>query len=455
MKLELHYYDIYPKVFLINQPMTVTVKPLGAHVTFRDKVKVSVFSMAHGMPAVYPERNNMVSYEVDTDVDGCVRFTHTYQEEGEYRILIEQEAKNAREPQSEIKLSVYALAEDMRGRYPFRGDLHMHTCRSDGRQSPAVVAANYRRNGYDFTVISDHRKYYPSLEAIEAYSKVPHEMNIVIGEEVHLPGNDIHIVNFGGKYSVNGLWADSEQNKESDKRSVIDNPPPVLSEEEYRAEVNKLAEELDIPEGIEKFTYAACVWIFNHIRKAEGLGTFAHPYWVRGGMTYQVPEDFCAYMTKTHPFDAFEVLGGERYYQHNGLQTQRYYEDRALGIKYPIVGATDSHNSLPDLHPGAMICSTFVFAKENERASLISAIKDFYSVAVDTISTEYRIVGELRFVKYVRFLLDDFTPLHDELCYEEGRLMKAYAVGEEGAEEGLRFIYGRMDRLFKKYFAVE
>jgi len=455
MKLELHYYDIYPKVFLVNRPVQVTVKPLGAHVAFRDKVKVSVFSMAHGMPAVYPERNNITTYEVETDADGCVRFTHTYSEESEYRILIEQEPRQGREAHGEVKLSVYALEEDMRGRYPFRGDLHMHTCRSDGRQCPAVVAANYRRNGYDFMVVSDHRRYYPSLEAREAFAKVPHEMNIVIGEEVHLPDNDIHIVNFGGKYSVNGLLAESDQNKESDRRGVTHDLPPILSEEEYRAEVNKLAEELDIPEGIEKFTYAACVWIFNHIRKAEGLGVFAHPYWVRGGMTYQVPESFCAYMTKTHPFDAFEVLGGERYYQHNGLQTQRYYEDRALGIKYPIVGSTDSHNSLAELHPGALIASTFVFAKENERASLISAIKDFYSVAVDTISEEYRIVGDLRFVKYVRFLLDDFTPLHDELCYEEGRLMKAYAVGEEGAEEGLRFIYGRMQRLFTKYFQVE
>ena len=32
-----------------------------------------------------------------------------------------------------MDLTVYALAEDMQGRYPFRGDLHMHSTGSDGR----------------------------------------------------------------------------------------------------------------------------------------------------------------------------------------------------------------------------------------------------------------------------------------------------------------------------------
>jgi len=159
-------------------------------------------------------------------------------------------------------------------------------------------------------------------------------------------------------------------------------------------------------------------------------------------------------MTQTYPFDAFEVLGGESYYQHNGFQTQRYYEDRAKGIRYPIVGSTDSHNSDPERNRNARICSTFVFAKENERTALIAAIKDMYSVAVDTISTEYRLVGDFRLVKYARFLLDEVTPLHDELCYEEGRLMKASVTGDAEAKETLRFIHGRMKRFYQKYFAL-
>lgn len=447
MKTELHYYDIFPKVFLVNEEAHITIKPLGDHAAFSCAVQVSVSSMIQGLPMLYPERNSLCTYHVAPDADGCIRFTHVFGEESEYRIYLEQEQK------SPISLFVYALEADMKGRYPYRGDLHMHTCRSDGSQSPAIVAANYRRHGYDFTVISDHHRYYPSLEAIDAYKDIPHEMNIVIGEEVHLPHNDIHIVNFGGKYSVNGLLEGRAQDMESSRRSIIDNPPPVITQEQYEEEVNDLISQLDIPEGVEAFTYASCVWIFNHIRNAEGLGIFAHPYWIQKGTAYQVPESLRAYLMQTHPFDAFEVLGGERYYQHNGFQTTQYYDDRAHGLDYPIVGSTDSHSSLAE-HPKALIASTFVFAVENERAALIQAIKEKYSVAVDTISAEYRLVGEPRLVKYARFLLDEFTPLHDELCYEEGRLMKAYAAGEEGAGEALTFIYGRMEKLFKKYFAV-
>ena len=452
MKTILHNYDIFPKVMLINEPVTITVKPLGKHAAFLGAYTVFVMSMAHGWYKIYKERDNRVVYDVTPDEDGCIRFTHTFTEESEYLIRFHK-AGACEENQKLFDLSVYALNEDMRGRYPYRGDLHMHTFRSDGRQEPAVVAANYRKNGYDFMVVSDHYRYYPSLEAQEAYRDVPIEMNIVCGEEVHLPGNDVHIVNFGGEYSVNGLLDCLPQNLESDRRAIIDNPPAVITKEEYEDQVNALVKQLNIPDGIEKFAYASCVWAFDHIRKANGLGIYAHPYWMAHG-PYQIPESLNQYMTETHPFDAYEVLGGENYFQMNGLQTIQYYEDLAKGISYPIVGSTDSHDSIPEDNRNALICSTFVFAPENGRKALIASVKDQYSVAVDTISKEYRIVGDLRLVKYTRFLLDEFTPLHDDLCYEEGRLMKAYAVGDPEGEAGLRFLNGRMDRFYKKYFDV-
>ena len=446
MKLTLHYYDVFPKVFLIGRPTTVTVKPLGEHVAFRDTYEIQIMHMAYGRPDVYPENSNLTQYRETTHSDGCLRITHTFPEEGEYLLRIR------RDDSTVVDLSVYALEHDMACRYPYRGDLHMHTSRSDGRQSPPIVAANYRKNGYDFMVISDHHRYYPSLEALDAYADVPISMNIVPGEEVHLPGNDIHMVNFGGKYSVNGLIADRPQNRESDRRALISDPPEIMTEEEYRLQVEALIRELDIPEDVNAFTYASCVWVFNHIRRAGGLGIFCHPYWRVG--PYQVPEAFIRYMTRTHPFDAFEVLGGEIYYEHNGFQTIHYYEDLARGIRYPIVGSTDSHHSLPDHFRKAMIASTFVFAPKNTPEALIQAIKEEYSVAIDTISEEYRLVGSLRLSKYARFLLDEWTPLHDEECFEEGRMMKAHAVGDPQGREGLEFMKGRMERFYQKYFHV-
>ena len=49
-----------------------------------------------------------------------------------------------------------SLFED-RGRW-YKGNLHMHTTRSDGQRSPREAVEEYRRHGYDFVAVTDHRK---------------------------------------------------------------------------------------------------------------------------------------------------------------------------------------------------------------------------------------------------------------------------------------------------------
>ncbi len=446
IKLELTNYDIFPKVFPCDKEVEITVRPLGLHVAFDGEYSIWLRELTQGNNLRYPERNNLVEYKVSPDSDGCLRFKHTFRGEQEHYVDIMKDDKRV------VRLPVYSLLPDMVGRYPFRGDLHMHTCRSDGRQAPAIVAAEYRKNGYDFLAMTDHDVYYASLEAINTYKDVPVEFNLVTGEEVHLDGNDIHIVNFGGRYSVNALMPGDHHidvGPGKELRSLDGECPEIISVEEYKRQVNELADTLDIPDGIEKFTYASCVWIFNHIKKADGLGIFCHPYWLQN--VFQVPENLVEYMMETQPFDAFEVLGGESYFEQNGFQAARYYDDRAKGRRYPVVGSTDSHGCVHN--DGALIASTIVFAPENTREGIVNSIKDFYSVAVDSISKELRLVGETRFVRYGCFLLREFFPLHDELVFEEGRLMKDYACGDEDAARLLTAINGRMKKQREKYFA--
>lgn len=456
MKTELHYYDIFPKVFPAGKEMTITIKPLGHHAEFKnpENIYLAIYGLDDGNPRDYPYRKNGAT--VPFEYDGELKFKYTFPREQQYFVRVFEKETNKRL----LQLSVYALDEDLCGRYPLIGDLHMHTCRSDGRQSPAIVSANYRKHGYDFFAITDHHRYYPSLEAIETYKDVPIEFNIIPGEEVHLPDvapdhiNDVHIVNFGGKYSVNGLLKDEyaeEFGYDIDKRRFEGfDCPDMITEDEYREQVDALIPTLDIPEGIESFTYASCVWVFNHIRKAEGLGIFCHPYWLSN--VHQVPENLTDYMLKTHPFDAFEVLGGENYYEHNGFQTHKYYEVLAKGYdKFPIVGSTDSHSSINN--ENAYVASTMVFSPANERVAIIDSIKNFYSIAIDGISKEFRLVGDFRLARYATFLLKEYFPLHDDLCYEEGRAMKDYACGIDGAKETLEFISGRIQKQREKYFA--
>ncbi len=216
--------------------MEITVKPLGAHAAFNPDLTytLSVRPLDAGQDFRYPTRPNACKYEVRPCSDGCIRFKHAFVGEQEHYIRFFRPGEEKRF----LQLSVYSLDSDLVGRYPYMGALHAHSRRSDGRDAPAIVAANYRRKGYDFFSLTDHRRYYPSLEAINAYKDVPIDLNIVPGEEIHLERvngahNDVHIVNFGGEYSVNQLFAECQSFPEvgvaPEFRSLYGACPDIIS----------------------------------------------------------------------------------------------------------------------------------------------------------------------------------------------------------------------------------
>ena len=452
MKAVLYNYDIYPKVVLSDTENKITVQPLGAHSEF-DKNKeytVKIFKVDQSNPSVYPERSGRISLTVKPDERGCLVFSTALEGEGEHFINL-YDAPDARQF---CTLSVYSLAHDMKGRIPLRGDLHMHTCRSDGREGPTSVAANYRGHGYDFFTISDHRRFYPSLEAIEFYKDIT-DFNIVPGEEIHLPLNDVHYVNFGGTYSINALVKPSaNEEKAGDDlkyRSTDGSAPIPMEREEFIEMIKERAKSVPRENESERLSYAVLEWIYEHIRLNKGLGIFPHPYWLCQMM--QLPEDYTEFIYENSPFDAFEVLGGENIFSHNGFQTGLYYEMKAKGFDRPVVGSTDSHGST-EHNRNALICSTIVFAKENERFEIIDAIKNKYSVAVDTIRSEDRLVGDFRWIKYAILLMENYFPLHDLACEAEGYYMNRYVAGDQRAKNVLKEMKGQIPEMQKKYFAL-
>ena len=453
MKMELHDYDIFPKVFPVGVSANITVKPLGVHTKFSGEYKIMVQRLDGGHIGHEFSAWNHTDYFVTPCEDGCLRFTYTADKEGELAVRIYKKDSDRRT----VQLNLYALAEDMADRIPLRGDLHMHTCRSDGHGDPAVVCADYRMKGYDFIVVTDHSRYYPSLEAMRAYKDVKTALNILPGEEVHLPQTDVHIVNAGGLFSINGLFDYLrnyiETDGDIDARRFDDTitPPDIVTDEQYNRELDAIEASLtDVPADVNKRWYAVCVWAFDKIREAGGLGIFAHPYWISD--MWQIHEPFTQYMLANKPFDAFEVLGGENYYQQNGFQTAIYYDEYRRGNVLPIVGSTDSHNSTEN-NRNAAICSTIVFAHKNERADILQSIKDKYSVAVDTISAEYRLVGEHRFQKYACYLMENFYPLHDRAAYSDGEIMRKYYLGEADASV-VEATAALADKMFDKYFLL-
>lgn len=455
---ELLNYDVFPKVLVKDKEAEIHIRPLGPRDIFEKgkTYKYLICGLETGRPSDYPATGDYKEFSAVCNDEGGFTIKHTFTREQMHFIrFVDDDGKRM------IQFPVYCVDKDLVGRWPLRGDLHMHTKRSDGKQLPAVVCANYRRHGLDFMVVSDHNRYYPSLEAIDTYKDVKIGLTIVPGEEVHMPKvngqrSDFHVVNFGGEYSVNAL-TDGPQAEEKgtgkEFRSLNGECPDFMPLAQWEEKIQALADEIDVPDDVDKIPAAVCKWIFDEIRKANGLGIFPHPTWIND--VYHVPNAFVKYMTDNRLFDAFEVLGGENYFEHNGFQTIKYYEDKAKGINYPVVGSTDSHSSY-DSNRNAFICSTMVFSPENERKALIKSIKDFYSVAIDTINEDFRLVGDNRLVRYTCFLLKEYFPLHDELCREEGRLMKQYATGtEEEKKEAaalLDIIGGRVQKHREKYF---
>lgn len=455
---ELRNYDVFPKVLVKDKPTTVHIRPLGCRKQFEPGKEYTcvICPLELGAKKDYPFSSGFDEFKAVCNENGGFDISYTFKYEMMHFIRFLDDEDERIE-----QFRVYCVDKDLEGRWPLNGDLHMHTNRSDGRQDPEVVCANYRRHGYDFMVISDHRRYYPSLDAIDFYKDVKIGLTIVPGEEVHMPSvdesrPDYHIVNFGGKYSINAL-TEGDHIKEvgsgKDRRSIDGNCPETLPLEQWQQKMRELAKDIKVPEGIDPVQAAMCKWTFDEIRKAEGLGIFPHPTWINN--VYHVPDIFVDYITENRFFDAFEVYGGERYYEQNGFQMQKYYADKAKGINYPVVGSTDSHSSYAS-NDKAFVCSTIVFSPANEREALIKSVKDFYSVAVDTIDENYRLAGDVRLVKYASFLLNSYFPLHDELCFEEGRLMKQFAKGtdEEKAEAKavLDIIGGRIQKHREKYF---
>lgn len=453
MKTWLYHYDLFPRVVPEGREVVLTLRPLGRHCAFSAdaRYEVEVLPTLYRKMVLVREDTCLKTVPASLTKDGCLTFAFTFENEQEHFLYLKKDGKEVE------KFSVYSLHHDLARRIPLLGDLHVHSIYSDGHQAPEIVAADYRRRGYDFMTLTDHHHFGGSLAAIRAYKGLNIDLNIVPGEEVHLPGNDIHIVNFGSKYSVNfQVTSNHRYAVETGTDPEHDDPetwcatpgarmPAPIDEDEYRRQVADILREFpNLPDDLDKFSFGSCVWVCRHIREAGGLSIFAHPYWIK--YAYHVPEAMNDRLFADCPFDAFEVLGGERYPQQNEAQTFLYESQALRGHKLPVVGTSDSHNLYNDAN-SADAC-TIVFAHENTAEDLIRSIQEGWTAAVDLLVPEKRLVGDLRLVRYARFLLEYYFPATEELCFEEGRLMKAYVCGtDETAGDQLNRLAGRVARL--------
>ncbi len=416
------YFEVSHQLVLADTETEINIRPLDGHTKFKSGVKytVSYFPMeVINIKSGWTWDKQSVPFAIE---DGVMKFKLFFEGEQEHRIRIEEVQETQKILIGEIR--IYSLLPDLYERSFYKGDTHVHTFHSDGRESPAFVAAKYREAGFDFIAITDHHRYKPSLEAIDTYKDLPHDLVIFPGEEVHPENVLIHTVNFGGNFSVNERMKDTAV---------------------YESEVAAYEKELGpTPPGVDRHELAIMTWVYDQIRKGEGLAILPHPYWPNM-YRYSPTTPMLNYLFETQPFDALELIGGFHKWEieSNNLQVARYYEEYSKGRVIPIVGASDSHG----VTKGELFdwYYTLVFSPSLEKKDLIGSIKDRYSVAVEHVEGEHsRVWGPFRMVKYAAFLLREILPTQKRLCKEEGRLMLEYSRGDQSAVESLSRLNGRV-----------
>ncbi len=429
MKTTNRYFDIYPRVAAAGQRTTIVVRPRFSHVGL-DPDKTYE---ARCLPAeYYPADSHGGTPEPVrvTPGDGQLEISHAFQGEQEHLLEIVDPSRSDSTPLLRIRL--YSVDGDLYGCLPLKGDLHIHSDHSDGKESPGFVAASCRRIGLDFMALTDHGKYAPSVQAQEAFAGLEHDLLICRGEEIHPPDNPVHMVNFGGSFSVN-------------ERIAVD---PAAYRSAVRDRAGQFAE---IPDAAVRDQLASCCWVFDQIRSGGGLGIFCHPYWhVSWGYTPAAPVTNALFASR--PWDAYEVVGGygRDAVDSNTLQIARYHEERMRGGRLPIVGVSDAHGcENSDLFGWYF---TLVFADAPTQEAVIGAIKDCRSVAVEAIPGEaVRVYGPLRLVQYALFLLGEVIPAHDEICQQDGLLMLEFLGGRQEASRELAIRRGRTAAFWSRY----
>ena len=149
-------------------------------------------------------------------------------------------------------------------------------------------------------------------------------------------------------------------------------------------------------------------------------------------------------------FDVFEVIGGvEKVY--NCLQAQLYYEMKAKGYDFPVVGSSDAHCSLSEKTGDFNHMWTVVFSDTAE--NIPKNIMDGMSVAVENYDDK-NVYGSLRLSKYTWFLIENYYEMHDEYCSAAGQAIMRYVLGDKSQGKLISLLENELEKFNKLFFGM-
>ncbi len=435
-------YRLRPQVVECGKPFDYTARGLGIETEFAaDTVyRIQILPIEENATARLLDYGDEGAYEeivVTSDANGILRFALTLPREQQYTLRLLRENR-----ERVVDFKVYAAEHDLWERTPMRGNTHCHACHSvDGHEDPVIAASFYRKAGFDYLAITDHHKADGSVYAVEHMAGIPTEMALYYGEELHVPNAYIHAVNVGalleGKVGLDAWYH--------------------AHEDEVNAEVDAIVAETKdkLPANIEPYDFAWRKWIADTIHKNGGIAIVAHPFWEYDANNTR--NAMLRYITETGLYDAVEIIHGQDDYTSVEANRQiAFWNDmRADGLFIPVVGCDDAHRR--SFH-WTYTCDfnqayTILFAKDPSFAGFADAVRNGYTTAVECYGdAPNHAVGTYRLTMFTQFLLKEYYPLHDELCFEEGcRIREAY-LGDADSMKVLELLNGRVKRFTDEFF---
>jgi len=171
----------------------------------------------------------------------------------------------------------------------FKGNLHTHSNRSDGRHKPAQVVSWYKQRGYDFICLSDHEIYYDddSLNTDDFICLSGYEMRVenkVDDVSFHLHGL------LDPNIKSNKAFRHDEIHEIPDYYGDLDVVQRLMDEMKERGNLvifNHPNWSRNSYESLEKLTGFSAIEIYNHQSEIEEACGYSVDYWdycLRKGM---------------------------------------------------------------------------------------------------------------------------------------------------------------------------
>lgn len=445
-RAELFQYELFPQVAALNKTVRFCLRGLGCECALvpGKTYRIFVIPQEENISALTLEISDFRRYpyiDCEAGEDGFLRFALTLTREQIYTLRL-TDLKEGEPDRTLNCFRVFCAAHDLAGRIPLRGNTHCHTAYSpDGHEDPFLAASFYRQAGFDFLAITDHHTAEGSLQAIRSAEKLPPSgLALYAGEEVHVPNPYIHAVNIGAVTEDGGgldLYFRSH-------------------EAEVREAVNRIAADCagSLPPEICPMDFAWRKWIADTIHRYGGIAILAHPFWEYDA--HNTRDDMFRFLAGSGLYDAAEIVHGqEPGCRDANMQTAFWNDLRAEGIRITPLGADDAHRRVFgwDYDSSFNEAYTLLFARDSSFDGFAEAVRGGYAAAVESYEgAPEHVTATYRLTKYALFLLDQYFPVHDSLCFEEGLLMRACFLGEDGAREALDAAVGRVKRLTRRFF---